>query len=926
MGVWQKAGVALVMLLAVASTDASAAARTSLDSLTLPGPAEGLAAAVGLPPDTPRARLLVDVIRLIHQLPPGQLRDVDVARAAALDWLATAGPPATNGDAAGRLVPSPLPGTAWTTLSQSLGATTLPTVTAVLSDRRLAFLYVGLLGCPAETRTWLAAHPDLLTELARRSPGAAAAFLRSVSIVAGRLQLPGGDPLRHVWNGLVGEPPDAPERFVPALLARDGGRVAWLVDVLSTLPDQSRRWALTPAAAEETPREALAALARVFAAHEVSWRVEDRPFSRPAIDGFLVLAGLRVGDDGRWRGPTSRRFWRDVFDGRDPSGDEEDWHEAVAEAEPVSAGWLLERVLVTDPAVARRRYGAVRFVQRLFADAPAPMLVQVLHAARGLIEQPALVLTLERVGVRDARVFARAVMRARQLSSIARGAGSPMPLAQFQAALALLDRAVRVHARSTDIAVRAVDRLLTLDPSEDGYGMAVARWTREHLGAIDGDDVQVFSGPAGGVAPRVVWEELPYDLDLARSERRRLGTLLERQRAPALTDAWTFVDAAEPWLTDEPLADPQSARTLLLAAADRFGAVRSPLFSARPAALSLGDQVGRVVGQPSGRPRALSRGRARDLSNLIDHVITEAMLTMVYAAHLGDPDGPVALVPDIARRHAFAVDPRGDAVADAWNLPVEQHSGAGGWRVGGSLLGLEHALAGLALRAQETGEMPEPSRLSEAGQQLTALGVSLMDPLALRDDTRSRLVALVDLGRRRLHGLCEHHDVEEQPPMGPIWRVETTTWACANDPGTVARLWTDSDALTVASVADSMPALQPWGAPALPPEGPLALQWAVLPNVDDLEGRPATGLVTTHVVDLTVRVARWTEARQLPAALVPALLERAAFHVLHAAPLIQPDDWYRLALASAALDDDRFEDFMAALAADGPLMSPRPDR
>ena len=76
----------------------------------------------------------------------------------------------------------------------------------------------------------------------------------------------------------------------------------------------------------------------------------------------------------------------------------------------------------------------------------------------------------------------------------------------------------------------------------------------------------------------------------------------------------------------------------------------------------------------------------------------------------------------MSARHDLGMsDPLG--LSTTWRLPREEHS-RGVWRVSGSLLGLDVALARLALRRIDDGEMPRAPRLSTNGfmQQLTSNG------------------------------------------------------------------------------------------------------------------------------------------------------------------------------------------------------------
>lgn len=147
-------------------------------------------------------------------------------------------------------------------------------------------------------------------------------------------------------------------------------------------------------------------------------------------------------------------------------------------------------------------------------------------------------------------------------------------------------------------------------------------------------------------------------------------------------------------------------------------------------------------------------------------------------------------------------------------------------------------------------------------------------------------------------------------------------WACVADRASFRALWTLTDAFWAGE--SSMPRdtrLDPWGGLDVDAEGPLATRWPAATPRDELMGRPATGRIASRFVELTLRAALVTRRHRLPAAILPDVLRRAAFDLLHEAPLAEPDDWYRLARFAADMGDDQIEDYIAALAADGPLVA-----
>ena len=171
-------------------------------------------------------------------------------------------------------------------------------------------------------------------------------------------------------------------------------------------------------------------------------------------------------------------FWESVFNGSLPQpADAARWSREVGHSEPVGAAWLLERILDPDVPTGRDRLGAVSFAQRLFPCASASQLADVAHVARGFIEWRTAIVSVERLGASDVGLFRAAQERARELSRPGEDAATASSLAQFQAALVILER---LHARrvlSPDAILDLLSTLLAVRPREDGrYGGAVARW------------------------------------------------------------------------------------------------------------------------------------------------------------------------------------------------------------------------------------------------------------------------------------------------------------------------------------------------------------------------------------------------------------------------------------------------------------------
>ncbi len=750
------------------------------------------------------------------------------------------------------------------------------------------------------------------------------------------MALPGSPNADGFWRDLVDQSPADPEAFIQGALARDRGRRAWLLDVLVRLPPATRHFVLGPARqssnAQTAGSEASArALADLFLSHDPKWDPNDRPFARPPVDAHVVLGALRISETGAWMGPSSQRFWRDVFEGRAPGGDLASWTRDVAAASPVDASFLVGSAVGVDLDQSIARLSAVRFVQRRFADAGTGQLADVWRAAHAMMTAPALVLVLERIGLTDARDYASAVSRANALSRLARNADSPIALAQFQATLALADGLRARHAITGDTARQLVVSLVALEPEPQGYGPALVTWLRQQLlpalstgpAGVQDEDVALVRAlagpPAEPAAPVLTWEGLTYRFDPASAEARRLESVVRLQGAPSLAGTLAFADAVQAVMSASVIE--KGDLEALEQAAERLGPVRRPLFGTEPGPVSAATIVAPVLERGrDGRREPLRTRDRHTLRALAEGALTEALLAYCYARHLGDPHGPLSVVPDVARRHHLDPDDRrGIGARTPWQLPVSRSGGGGtGWRVAGSLLALEHALADLALQPMDSTAFPEPPRLSEAGQHLLSLAAFLQDPWAMDDRTADALIARVAKVREQVLAQCVPSD--EHQTAWSQWRLAAAQWACAHDPQSIERLWTLSDMALAVWTGSATRTLEPFGGldPVL--EGPLTPRWLSGRPLDDLEGRPATARVVAPFVELNLRILQVLRARSLPAGLLPAVVSTALFDLLHDAPLAYPDDWFRLARYAADLSDEQIEDYVAAQASRGPLV------
>ena len=105
---------------------------------------------------------------------------------------------------------------------------------------------------------------------------------------------------------------------------------------------------------------------------------------------------------------------------------------------------------------------------------------------------------------------------------------------------------------------------------------------------------------------------------------------------------------------------------------------------------------------------------SESLSELADQVLSEVLLSIAYAADVGDPEGTVLLADDVSHRHDFGFGAK-DAelrLRQAWSMPRQDVTPGIPWHVSGSLLGLDVALAPLALRRLNFERVLEAPKLT----------------------------------------------------------------------------------------------------------------------------------------------------------------------------------------------------------------------
>ena len=798
--------------------------------------------------------------------------------------------------------PLPLGIQAWSPIVAPDGALSGSLLTALLGNRRASLLYYGLMSLDADTRAFLGARQSLVEKLTEGSrPGILASLGRSIRVRGGRVEVPGASAATSAWEGLLQRRTTEPEAFILELLDRDAGRAALLYDAIDHLDPPRQAFALGLRLPDEATRAArLRALLAACKPSLSGWDPDVRPFRRVPFDPVHLLAAMRVLPTGELPSPAGRRFWRAVLSGSGLQTDPDRLLKSFDVDASADAAWLVEQICVAEPTTRQHLFRTWNFGQRVFAGLVPAAQPHALVALRGFTRFQTLLLTLERMGFTDPADYGAAVRHAQRLSEIGDREVAVASLRQFQGALAILERVRFSRAISPDTARRLVSALTRVPVAESGeYLGGIAMWLDAHLlpalapvsarrAAAAGTVVCVESTLLAAMAgvsdrpasPEVEWEGLRYRVDVGGAELARMVRIRQKQGGPGLDAVLTSV--LEP--------------------------VR--LVEARKSAPGAAE-AGRAA------LPALRAGDAR---------LAGVLTSIAYAPHLGDPDGPELLAGDPAERHSFGFEERIAQIRELnpWRIPQRIYGEAGGWRLTGSLLGLDVGLARLAVRRLETDGLPPPQTGRCRSRSALAAAVVLSNPFDVSDAERDRLATAVRQGRARLAevmarpsalpGLARAARVNE-------WWRESLTWAQAHEPDRVPEYFSLADLVRVGKAqAAPGPAPDAWGAAWLETEGCLCLRYPPPGLRELLAGRMGTSLVAEQFADLPLRVAEVLADLGLPAQLARFVMALAAQDVLDAYEPAYIDDWSALTAAVRRLSAGRFVDYVSALTSGGPLV------
>ncbi len=847
----------------------------------------------------------------------------------------------------------------------------------IMSDRRAALLAHGLAALDDETIQYLSEHPAILLRLYEESAASFAAFGDALRIRAGRVVPPGGAQGLPVWESVLNEKVTSPDHFVRAVFETSQGRLALVYAALARLDVPHVRFALGSWMPDPAARiDQFKALLSAAAARE-EWVVNLRPFSQPVHDVTQLLTRVRVQLTGAPAPPSARLFWQHALEAEDIPDDPARLLRNAQEEGVIDAGWLAQIICVQDLRARAERLDQLSFAQRAFAATPDAQLPDALVAVRVLPRFRMLMLTLERMGVRDPRVYVAAARHAGELLPVD-GRRAFVALGQFQGALAVLSRLVRVHGLAASAAEPLVASLSGVTFHNDGsYHGGVARWIDRALAPAlqwpagadaDVELVRALAGVAGPVAglTKVSWEGRTYRVDLVAPEQHRLTRALEKMASPSLRAALELEHAATKLAAQAAtVSDVRAAVAALrsvssaLPKVDKKQVVLAPGVDAskNPTDIvySAIVDLSRITQDKDVKKAA---GPAESVSSLGDDLLAQALMSIAYALEIGDPDGTTLMGGDPSRRHDFGLAAKGiPRIRGAWAEPRDVSTAGVPRHVEGSLLGLDVGLSVLALRRIDSGEVPPRPTMTGPDREVFVKTVAMINPLDLTDAGRDAIVAAMVRGRARVAALSASQggvrtegasasqvgvraegasagqaDARMDPERALAgweeaadqirmdgWRRRAGRWALTHDAALLPSLFSLVELIGLGGPTADLP-LDRWGMTAMPGDGCLCVTAPVSGRVPLVSGRPQLGLVATQVADINLRIAAHLGSLGLPASLARGVLSAAVQDFVDQARPIHPSDWLTLVRTAQAISDDRLDDYVAALTADGPLV------
>jgi hypothetical protein len=927
----------LLVAVAIAAASAEPVSGNAADtagtvtSAPLRGGVEGLRRALGDRAAMPPAMAVVELTRRFYG-GTGLAADSNVEFSRFRAWLRECATTAACDASALPPDPVPLPGSRafWRETGLETAGEPDALVLSILASRSAALLYTALLSMEPTTRAWFLQRPAFVRTLSETDRGALVVAAPYLRLEADRFHLPGGPAAAGVWSDVVGVAPDAQPAFVEALLRSQSGRLAYVLEVIASLSVEQQGVALGLATADsrQSARALVAALGRAVG----SWEPGQRPFWRPSPDPAFLIAQIPVEPGGRLAMPGGRRFWEFVFedDALDASG-------AMATAawrdpEPLSPAWLVDQLASVPADTQVVRYEQWLFASRQLADEDAGHASAVATALRGYARFPPLVRTLERLGVGDAVRLAAMARHAEMLTRAGDDWRARASLAQWQATLALLDRMARTGTLATatlDATLASLSRpvppateavwttwLAPLVPAGAGERNLAERPVERALV----DRITASAVPADRV---VEWEGTAYRVDLTAAEADRLAKVRGRDSRP-LIDAASELVRWHDVRRDDPAGETLKRLATLAAAAGVDGPLAPDDEFGRRAHEAASRARQRLVASREGPVTADGWAALRDLAEAL---ATAGLVELTYAASMGWAEDLPLTAAAASRRHIFVRSSGADRDR-RWVAPSINSDRRFPWHVSGSLLGLDVALAPIAMRRLSLRPLPGAPLLNTGDRAALVSTTAVLNPLAFSDEAQRAAQALIVRGVEVSGAIDSAPRARQAAAHANLSTLRTTLleWQVASGRPDLPEFFSMTELLRIGLAGDPVPSLlASWGNYEFALTGRSAA--GTLPQfpVERYAGR-SKRMLTYAIPDLQLTLAVRLAEMKLPAVLVPALMAAASFDVVNTSPSRHTDDWQAVVASIRKVDAQAVERYLGLLTTSGPLRVASPGR
>jgi hypothetical protein len=311
------------------------------------------------------------------------------------------------------------------------------------------------------------------------------------------------------------------------------------------------------------------------------------------------------------------------------------------------------------------------------------------------------------------------------------------------------------------------------------------------------------------------------------------------------------------------------------------------------------------------------------LSDAADEAAAQALVSLAYAIYLGDPEGAAMLPGNVSLRHDFGLGQQDAAqrLRAPWMIPRPDVSPGVPWHVDGSLLGLDVGLATTMMRRLNTDRALSAPTLISNERETFVVGLGLLNPFALTDRARDAIAQAIERGRRRVAAIRDAPGataIADEVGMDG-WRRRALRWSVVHEAERLESMFSLRELMALGDVAREID-LDPWGTAALYSDGCVCTAMPPTGGLPLVTGRRQIGLLATAIPDLNLHVARMLASLRLPARLAKYVLSAAVQDFVDEVQTTDPDDWVSLVRGAAAVSRERVEDYVAAAAADGPLV------